>query len=45
MSALLNIIGYGLIDRIFTAYKGIKKRISKIRADDRSLLFVNYALP
>lgn len=47
MSALLNIIGYGLIDRIFTAYKGIKKRISvrKIRADDKSLIFVNYALP
>lgn len=47
MSALLNIISYGLFDRIFTAYKGIKKRISvrKIHADDKSLIFVTYALP
>lgn len=47
MSALLNIISYGLISRIFTAYKGIKKRISvrKIRADDKSLIFVTYGLP
>lgn len=47
MSALLNIISYGLVDHIFTAYKGIKKRISvrKIRADDKSLIFGTYALP
>lgn len=47
MPACLNIISYGLVDHIFTAYKGIKKRISirKIRADDKSLIFVNYALP
>lgn len=29
MSALLNIISYGLIDRIFTAYKGIKNGFPK----------------
>lgn len=45
MSALLNIISYGLVDRIFTAYKGIKKRISVLKIRAKSIIFVNYALP